>query len=150
MHIFEYRARFEPGERKGVLVVSFPDVPEAITEGKGEAKARANAEEALGLALLSYPQRGLALPKPRARGAELVSIAVEPEIAAKLALLEAVREHGLSKSAFARLIGRDEKEVRRILDPLHSTKLSTLSEALRALGQRMVIKTEKLRDLVHV
>jgi len=150
MHIFEYRARFEPGERKGVLVVNFPDVPEAITEGKGEAKARANAEEALGLALLSYPQRGLALPKPRARGAELVSIAVEPEIAAKLALLEAIRERGLSKSAFARLIGRDEKEVRRILDPLHSTKLSTLSEALRALGQRMVIKTEKLRDLVHV
>ena len=150
MHIFEYRARFEPGERKGVLVVSFPDVPEAITEGKGEAKARANAEEALGLALLSYPQRGLALPKPRARGAELVSIAVEPEIAAKLALLEAIRERGLSKSAFARLIGRDEKEVRRILDPLHSTKLSTLSEALRALGQQMVIKTEKLRDLVHV
>ena len=150
MHIFEYRARFEPGERKGVLVVSFPDVPEAITEGKGEAKARANAEEALGLALLSYPQRGLALPKPRARGAELVSIAVEPEIAAKLALLEAFRERGLSKSAFARLIGRDEKEVRRILDPLHSTKLSTLSEALRALGQQMVIKTEKLRDLVHV
>ena len=117
MQIFEYRARFEPGERKGTLVVSFPDVPEAITEGKGEAQARANAEEALGLALLSYPQRGLALPKPRARGAKLVSIAVEPEIAAKLALLEAIRERGLSKSAFARLIGRDEKEVRRILDP---------------------------------
>jgi antitoxin HicB len=148
MQIFEYRARFEPGERKGTLVVSFPDVPEAITEGKGEAQARANAEEALGLALLSYPQRGLALPKPRARGAKLVSIAVEPEIAAKLALLEAIRERGLSKSAFARLIGRDEKEVRRILDPRHSTKLSTLSEALRALGQQMVIKTERLRELV--
>jgi antitoxin HicB len=98
--------------------------------------------------LLSYPQRGLALPKPRARGAKLVSIAVEPEIAAKLALLEAIRERGLSKSAFARLIGRDEKEVRRILDPRHSTKLSTLSEALRALGQQMVIKTERLRELV--
>jgi Uncharacterized conserved protein len=148
MQIFEYRARFEPGERKGTLVVSFPDVPEAITEGKGEAQARANAEEALSLALLSYPQRGLALPKPRARGAKLVSIAVEPEIAAKLALLEAIRERGLSKSAFARLIGRDEKEVRRILDPRHSTKLSTLSEALRALGQQMVIKTERLRELV--
>jgi antitoxin HicB len=148
MQIFEYRARFEPGERKGTLVVSFPDLPEAITEGNGEAQARANAEEALGLALLSYPQRGLALPKPRARGAKLVSIAVEPEIAAKLALLEAIRERGLSKSAFARLIGRDEKEVRRILDPRHSTKLSTLSEALRALGQQMVIKTERLRELV--
>ena len=147
MQVFEYRARFEPGERKGTLVVSFPDVPEAITEGKGSAHARANAEEALGLALLSYPHRGLALPKPRARGSELVPIAVEPEIAAKLALLEAIRERGLSKSAFARLINRDEKEARRILDPLHSTKLSTLSESLRALGQQMVIKTEKLREM---
>src|ERR1035437_7214801 len=143
MQIFEYRARFEPGERKGTLVVSLSDVPEASTEGKGEAQARANAEEALGLALLSYPQRGLALPKPSARGAKLVSIAVEPEIAAKLALLEAIRERGLSKSVFARLIGRDEKEVRRILDPRHSTKLSTLSEALRALGQQMRIKNKK-------
>jgi antitoxin HicB len=141
MQSFVYRARFEPGARRGI-VVSFPDVPEAITEGRDPADAREQAEEALDLALLSYPQRGLPLPKPKARGSNLVPIAVEPEIAAKLALLEALREAGISKSELARRLGKNEKEVRRILDPLHSTKLSTLAEALRALDRRMVVGIE--------
>jgi antitoxin HicB len=138
MRTFVYRARFEPGDRRGV-VVSFPDVPEAITEGRDEGEACVQAEEALGLALLTYPARGLALPRPRARGPGLVSITVEPGVAAKLALLEAVRAKGMSQRAFARLIGKDEKEARRILDPKHATKLATLTAALRKLGQRLVI-----------
>jgi antitoxin HicB len=141
MRTFAYRARFEPGDRRAV-VVSFPDVPEAITEGRNEAEAFIQAEEALGLALLTYPARGLPLPKPRARGRGLVSITVEPGIAAKLALLEAMREKGMSQRAFARLIGKDEKEARRILDPKHATKLATLTAALRKLGQRLVIAVE--------
>lgn len=141
MRTFVYRARFEPGDHRGV-VVSFPDIPEAITEGRDEAEAYTQAEEALGLALLTYPARGLPLPKPRARGSGLVSITVEPGIAAKLALLEAIREKGLSQRAFARLIGKDEKEARRILDPKHATKLATLTAALRKLGQRLVIAVE--------
>jgi antitoxin HicB len=141
MRTFVYRARFEPGDRRGV-VVSFPDVPEAITEGRNEAEACMQAEEALGLALLTYPARGMPLPKPRARGVGLISITVEPVIAAKLALLDAVREKGISQRGFARLIGKDEKEARRILDPRHATKLATLTGALRKLGQRLVIAVE--------
>jgi len=136
---FVYRARFEPGTKRGI-VVTFPDVPEAITQGRDEADARVQAEEALGLALLSYPQRGLPLPKPKAKSG--VPIAVEAEIAAKLAVLEALREAGISKSEFARRLDKDEKEVRRILDPLHSTKLATLSQALRVLDRRLVVAVE--------
>jgi antitoxin HicB len=142
MRTFVYRAQFEPGELGGI-VVSFPNVPEAITEGRDEADARAQAEEALGLGLLSYAVRQLPLPKPRARNAELAPIAVEPETAAKLALLEAVREAGISKSELARRIGKNEKQARRILDPKHPTKLVTLIGALRALGQRLVIGVER-------
>jgi antitoxin HicB len=141
---FVYRAKFEPGERRGI-VVSFPDVPEAITQGRTPADALAQAEEALGLALLSYPERGLPLPKPKARGANLIPVAVEPEVAAKLALLDVLRERNISKSAFARLIDKDEKEVRRILDPYHSTKMSTLDSALRALNRRVVIAVQEMR-----
>jgi antitoxin HicB len=39
-------------------------------------------------------------------------------------------------------IGKDEKEARRILDPKHPTKLTTLTAALRELGQRLVIGVE--------
>jgi predicted RNase H-like HicB family nuclease len=75
MKTFAYAALFEPGDKRGI-VVTFPDVPEAITQGKNEVDARSQAEEALGLALLSYIERGLDLPKPVARGRDLVTIHV--------------------------------------------------------------------------
>lgn len=141
MRTFVYFARFEPDEDHGVIV-SFPDVPEAITEGDDEADANAQAEEALGLALLTDPARDLPLPRARTRGGGLVRIAVEPEVVAKLAVIEAVRMAGITKSEFARRIRKDEKEARRILDPRHPTKLPTLTAALRRLGQRLVIAVE--------
>lgn len=138
MRSYVYRAEFERGARRG-LVVSFPDVPEAVTQGRDMADARAMAEEALGLALLSYLERGLLLPKARATGKKLVPVAVAPDVAAKLAVLESFTAAGISKSELARRIGKDEKEVRRILDPKHATKLPALTVALRAMGKRLVV-----------
>jgi antitoxin HicB len=138
MRSYVYRAEFEPGSRRG-MVVSFPDVPEAITQGSNLADARAMAEEALGMALLTYLELGRALPKPRAKGRKLVEIAVAPDVAAKLAVLEAFKAAGIGKSDLARRLGKDEKEVRRILDPKHPTKLPALTAALRALGKRLVV-----------
>ena len=138
---FTYRAMFEPGEKDGVVVVTFPDVPEAITEGRGEADALREAEDALGVALLSYPLRGLALPRPRARSGSTVTVA--PEVAAKLAVLEAFAAAGISKTELARRLGVSENEARRILDPLHATKLPRLAETLSALGRRLIIGVEE-------
>lgn len=143
MKTYAYAADFEPGDRRGVVVVSFPDVPEAITQGDDMADARAQAEEALGLALLSYPQRGLPLPKAKTKTKGLIMIAVAPEVAAKLAVLEAFAEAAISKSDLARRMDKDEKEIRRILDPRHATKLPAMVEALRALGKRLVIGVEE-------
>jgi antitoxin HicB len=139
MKAYTYRALFEPGDRRGNVVVTFPDVPEVVSQGRGKIDAQASAEEALGLALLSYPARGLPLPKARASGKKLVSVAVAPDVAAKLAVLEFFVAAGISKSELARRIGKDEKEVRRILDPKHATKLPALTAALRALGKRLVV-----------
>jgi antitoxin HicB len=139
MKAYAYRARFEPGDRRGNIVATFPDVPEVVTQGRGQADVRAMAEEALGLVLLTYLQRGKALPKPRARGRDLVDISVAPDVAAKLAVLESFAAAGITKSELARRIGKDEKEVRRILDPKHPTKMSALMVALRALGKRLVV-----------
>lgn len=138
MRSYVYRAQFERGARRG-YVVSFPDVPEAITQGRDMAEARAMAEEALGLALLTYLMRGLPLPKTRAAAKRLVPIAVAPDVAAKLAVLEAFATANISKSELARRVGKDEKEVRRILDPKHATKLPALIAVLRALGKRLVV-----------
>jgi antitoxin HicB len=141
MKTFVYAAHFEPGD-EGRIVVTFPDIPEAITEGVDEGEARVMAQEALGLALLTYPARGKPLPPATDRGTELIPIAVDPDDAAKIALLDAFREAGISKSEFGRRIRKDEKEVRRLLDPAHPSKRSSVTEALRQLGRRLVIGVE--------
>ena len=138
MRTFVYAARFVSGDEGGI-VVSFPDVPEAVTQGDNEADALTQAVEALGMALLTYPLRGRAVPLAKKERKGLVPIAVQPDMAAKIAVLEAFRASGMSKSELGRRLGRDEKEIRRILDPRHNTKLSTLTNALRHLGQQLVI-----------
>jgi antitoxin HicB len=142
MRSLVYGAKIEPGDERG-LVVTFPDVPEAITQGEDRADALAMAEDALGLALLTYPERGLPLPKPKAKGRRLMPIAPAPDVAAKLAVLEAFREARISKVELARRLAKDEREVRRILNPKHATKLPTLTETLRALGKRLVISVQE-------
>jgi antitoxin HicB len=138
MRSYVYRAEFERGARRGFMV-SFPDVPEAITQGNDMADAKTMAEEALGLALLTYAARGTPLPKARAATKKHIVVAVAPDVAAKLAVLESFATAGISKTELARRIGKDEKEVRRILDPKHATKLPALTAALRALGKRLVV-----------
>lgn len=133
-----YPVTLEAGEEKGVVVASFAEVPEAITEGEGEADALAQASDALGVALLAYIRAGKTLPNA-GRGH---MVAPPPDIAAKLALLEAFAASKITKTEFAKRLGKDEREVRRILDPMHATKLTTLVEALRVLGRRLVVGVE--------
>jgi antitoxin HicB len=137
MNSFTYRATLEAGDRRGNVVVTFADVPEAITQGKGEADAKEMASEALGLALLTYVLLGKKLPAAKAKRG--VEITVKPEVALKLGVLEAFHSAGISQSEFARRIGKGEKEARRILDPKHPTKLPTLSSALKVFGKRIIV-----------
>ena len=140
---FVYPARLEPGDAPGVTVVTFPDIPEAITEGATISEARAMAADALGLALLAYVRDGRPLPRPSPRG-RLEAVSVKPDIAAKLALIAAFNDAEISRRELARRLGKDEKGIRRMLDPMYPTKLAPLSAALAELGQRLVVTVERI------
>jgi antitoxin HicB len=58
------------------------------------------------------------------------------DLAYKLALWDAMRATGTSRSALARALGLDEKEVRRMLDPAAKVKLPRVEAALRKLGAK--------------
>ncbi|MEX0405399.1 type II toxin-antitoxin system HicB family antitoxin [Aquibium sp. LZ166] len=135
---YVYRARIETDPEGGFLV-TFPDVPEAITSGNTTEEARANAVEALGLALRGIVAMDRRLPQPVAGSTALVPIAVDPATALKLAVIDAFRDSGLTKSELARRIGRAENEARRILDPDHPSKLPLLRAALSAFGKDIVV-----------
>ncbi|PRD42341.1 HicB family protein [Phyllobacterium phragmitis] len=139
MRTYAYAAIFEPTEREGGFVVTFPDVPEAITEGDDMADAQVQAADALGVALLTYLEMGRPLPIARAHG-ELIS--PNAGIATKIAVIETFRTSGITRVELARRVGKDEKEVRRLLDPATATKLPLMTAALAAMGQRLVIGLE--------
>ena len=135
---YVFSALFEEDPDGGVLV-TFPDVPEAITHGEDRAEARRNAAEALGLALRGYLADGEPLPSPRARGANLIDIPVDADDALKIAVIEAFNSAGISKAELARRLGKGMTEAQRILDPDHPTKLRTLRTALNVLGKEIVV-----------
>ena len=141
MRTYSYRAVLEPGEDPAVTVVTFPDVPEAITEGSSLSETAENAADALGTALLAYVRAGRPLPAARAVGSMVVTVA--PDVAAKLAVLETFASAGISKSELGRRLGKDEKEVRRILDPMHPTKIGPLAAAMAAMGRRLIVGFEE-------
>jgi antitoxin HicB len=138
-----YPAKFGRGEKPGVLVVTFQDLPEAITQGSGEKDAIGQAADCLEEAIAGRIADGREIPKVSrpVRGERLTP--VPAPMAAKAALYLAMREAGITNVQLARKLGCDEREVRRMLDPTHPTKLPRIKEALEVLGKRLVLGVEE-------
>lgn len=136
---YSYRVLLENDPDGGVLA-TFPDVPEAITHGHDREDTIRSAQEALAVALFGYLKEGRKLPTAKRRSGTLV--APQATDILKIAVVEAWMESGISKSEFARQLGVDEKEARRILDPDSATKADRLEEALTVLGRKLHIAIE--------
>ncbi len=128
----------------GSFLVSFRDVPEALTEGATRAAAAAEASDALTAALAGYVKAGNALPPATRPRAGEALIHADAGFTAKIALRAGLLEAGLSAADLARRLGSDHKEVRRLLDPDHPSKLGRLDLALRAIGYRTVLQVVPL------
>jgi antitoxin HicB len=138
-----FTVRLEPNGRGG-FIARVPEVPEALTEGDTRDEAIENASDALEVALLGRMKDGEAIPSPseRSNRKDMAIAHLSAQAAAKLAFYSAFAEAGVSRSALARQLGKDEAEVRRMLDPYHATKLAALDEALQVLGKRLVLTVE--------
>ena len=122
------------------VVVSFRDLPECLTSGADEADALEEAQDALEEAIAGRidDDEPVPAPSPVLPGEHLVVLPAD--MAAKAALVLAFRESGLTRVAFAELLGRDEKTVRWMLDPRHGTSASRINKVLRQLGREIVVE----------
>jgi antitoxin HicB len=134
-----YPARLEPAVEGG-FVVTFRDIPEAITQGDDETEALAMAEDALVAAMDFYfeDHRTVPQPSPAQAGERLVEL--PPSVAAKVLLLNAMIDGHISNAELARRMGARPQEVQRIVDLGHATKIDTLARAARALGKQLEIR----------
>jgi antitoxin HicB len=135
--MFEYPVLLTPAEEGG-FVVTFPDVPEAITQGEDDLDARLHARDALETALMIYMDERRPLPAPSVRP-DLPTVAPETLSCAKLALYRAMLDAGLRKADLARRLNIAPTLVDRLLSLNHASKIEQVDTALAALGKRLAV-----------
>ncbi|MDP8984617.1 MAG: type II toxin-antitoxin system HicB family antitoxin [Pseudomonadota bacterium] len=131
-----YPVRLAPAVEGG-FVVTFPQVPEAITQGDDEDEALLQAVDALETALSFYVDAGRDLPRP-GKGKRVVRPSALACI--KLAIYQSMRDEGVRKSELARRLGWHLPQVDRLLDLDHASRLDQAEAALRALGRTLEVK----------
>lgn len=130
---FIYPAKIQDDGAGGFLV-TFRDIPFAATEGATLDDALNQAVDCLEEAVASCIDDGDFIPEASNPRKGEYKIMLPAQTAAKTALYIAIKSAGISKSELARRMGVDEKEVRRMLDPRHATKLPRIEAALSVLG----------------
>lgn len=139
---FGYRYTLER-QANGWLLVRFPGVPEALTEGESEAEARANAVDCIITALEGYMKEGKKLPRQGAGHSGRDRAVLPSLITAKLAVYETMRDRGWSKLKLAKQLGMQENAVRRLLDLRHSSQMWIIDEALAKMNAELSIDLPK-------
>lgn len=129
----KYPAVFTPAE-KGGFVVTFRDIPEAITQGDDEVEALNEAQDALVTAMDFYREDHRSVPAPSEARAGERHVALPLSVSAKVLLLNAMIERQVRPSELARLMGVKPQEVNRIMDLSHATKIDTIAEAMSSMG----------------
>jgi antitoxin HicB len=127
-------------DENGRHVAESRDVPEAITDADERATAFTDMSRALGAALAGYVMAGRPVPVPATARAGEVMVPVEPLVAAKLALRNAMRVCRVTNSALARRLDVTEAVVRRLVDPDHASRLDRVVDALQTLGTALAIE----------
>jgi antitoxin HicB len=142
MFSYEYPVTLTGDETDGGFVVTFSDFPEAITQGENTDDALREAEDCLEEAVANRIVTNQEIPAPSLPGPAQNVVAVQSGTAVKAALYTAIRDLKLSKVQLAAELGVDEREVRRLLDPYHPSKLNRIEELLRKLGKRLVVRLD--------
>lgn len=139
---FGYRYRLERQEN-GWWLVRFPAIPEALTEGKSQDEARANAVDCVIAALEGYMKAGRPIPPGSHTGRDRV---VLPSlVTAKLAVYVEMRNRGWSKLKLAKQLAMPENSVRRLLDLRHSSHMWIIDAALAKMNTQLPIDLPKAR-----
>ncbi|KDR36386.1 type II toxin-antitoxin system HicB family antitoxin [Caballeronia grimmiae] len=120
-------------------LVTFPDIPEAISAGDDEDEALLNALDALESAIEIYfdEKRQLPMPSKPKKGQPVVILPAL--VVSKVLLANEMLRQGVRKAELARRLNVHMPQVDRLLNPRHSSKLEAIEAALLTLGKRLSI-----------
>ena len=138
---YAYPCNLIPDHEEGEgFIVTFPDVPGAITGAQTREESLLLAEDALVAMLAVYVQQQRTIPTPSPVADDQELVAVPPIAAAKLALYTAMREQGITGDALAVRLNLSDSAIRKLLDPDCFSHISQIMKALRTVGRSLVIE----------
>ena len=126
-------------QAEGGCVVTFPDVPEAITQGEDEDEALLYAVDALETALSFYVDSRKPLPSPSKPKRGQRTVRPSALEGAKLGVYQAMTSQGVKKSELARRLGWHMPQVDRLFNLHHASRLDQIEAAARVLGCRLEV-----------
>ncbi len=121
------------------VMVSFPDVPGAVSFGADEDEALTRAVDALETMFIASIGDRRHIPEPSRPHKRQRTVTLPPLAAAKVALYQTMREQGVRKAELARRLHCDFRQVDRLLDLRHRSRLDRIDAALAALGKCLEI-----------
>ncbi len=118
-------------------MVSFPDIPEALTSGGTKEEALAMAKDALETALDFYfdDKREVPSPSMARRGQPVIELSASTS--AKVLLLNEMVRQKVRPAELARRLHTTAQEVNRLTNVRHTTRIDGIAAALRALGRHL-------------
>jgi antitoxin HicB len=121
----------------GTILVTVPDIPEAVTFGEDREDALARAVDAIETAIMGFLSAREDVPAPKVEGQDYVSL---PALSmAKIELYRAMRADGVGKAALSKRLGVALPQIDRLLDLRHASRLDAIERAFAVLGRTMGI-----------
>lgn len=136
--MFDYPVTLTPDD--GTVLVTFADVPEAITFGADEDEALLQAIDALETALSFYVDARKPLPTPSKPKRGQRTVRPSALESAKLGVYQAMTEQGIKKAELARRLGWHMPQVDRLFDLRHASRLDQIETAARVLGKHLEVR----------
>jgi antitoxin HicB len=120
--------------------VNFPDIPEALTQGKDREEALVMAKEALELAMEFYFEDRRPVPEPSKAKRGQAVIELSASLSAKVLLLNEMLHQKVRPVELARRLRTTPQEVNRLTNIRHTSRIDGIAIALKALGKTMEIR----------
>ena len=135
-----YPVTLTPDKEDGGFVVTFRDIPEAITQGETVEEALEMAAEALESAMDFYfeDKRPVPMPSPAKRRQHVVELPIS--LSAKVLLLNEMIRQGVRPAELARRLHTTPQEVNRLTNLRHTSKIDGIAGAMKALGKTLEIR----------
>ena len=137
--MLQYPANFKPQEEGG-FVVTFPDIPEAITQGEDVADTMVHAADVLESALDWYLDDGRPIPAPSKPKRGQYMIELPASLSAKVLLVNEMVAQKVRPAELARRLKVTPQEMTRLIDIHHATKIDGIAGALKALGKTLEVR----------